>query len=140
MYLTAQRVRAANGHQGVNTFIYRHGPDFWLGWPPFLPEENPGTLFDHQLEVTPPRGNRVLSFLDIMAPDSSATAPRIRTAFDTLMALYPHTGVQFPGGVEVGDAWFRYAAADPIVEQGAEAELLTLFSYALRLLQIRAPG
>jgi len=139
MYLAAQHVRSARtGDQGINSYIYGHGPYFWLGWPPFMPEDNPGTLYDQYLEVMPPGGNRILAYLDILAPDASAR--RVQPAFDTLMALYPHAGAQFPGGVEVGDAWFRYATLDPTNVADAEVELRTLFAHAYRLLQLRAPA
>lgn len=140
MYLTAQHVRSPHGIHGINSYIYGHGPLFWLGWPPFLPEDNPGTLYDHDLEIVPPGGNRILAFLDIMTPDSSGTAPKVRSAFDMLMALYPRAGIHFPDGVEVGDAWFRYAAPQPLLAENAELELRTLFEHACRLLQVRAPA
>jgi hypothetical protein len=132
MYLTAQHVRSpATGTEGVNAFIYGHGPYQWLGWPPFLPEENPGTLFDREIAVLP-GGNRVLSYLDILTPDTTSPAG-VQNAFDQLMALYPQAGERFPGGVEVGDAWFRFDLAPQLVPI-AEEELRRLYGHGFRLL------
>lgn len=72
MYLTAQRVVSRDGQEGTNAFYYRHGSD-WSGEPPleFRPENNPGELVTEHIEVQPP-GNRVRSYLDLVAPDRSS--------------------------------------------------------------------
>lgn len=73
MYLAAQRVRSPAGQEGINAFFYVHGPHAWSGDPPpeVLPENNPGELVAQRLQVPPP-GNRVRSYLDIVAPDGSS--------------------------------------------------------------------
>ena len=66
MYVATQRVSSLiTGRQGVNTFLYLHGPGVALA----LPEQNPGALVWQYVDINPP-GNRVLSYLDILAPDA----------------------------------------------------------------------
>jgi hypothetical protein len=72
MYLTAQHVRApVSDAEGVNAFFYLHGTDAWdelaaAG----IPDRNPGTLAAQSITLPPP-GNRVRSYLDIVAPDET---------------------------------------------------------------------
>jgi hypothetical protein len=70
MLLTAQRVISPHLRaRGVNVFQYLHGPNSWERVPNnFLPEANPGELVAQWIQV-PPGGNRVVSFLDVVAPD-----------------------------------------------------------------------
>ena len=71
MYLTAHHVvSASDGHEGVNTFLYLHGSDAWTEPPPGVPDQNPGTLAAQSISLRPP-GNRVRSYLDIIAPDGT---------------------------------------------------------------------
>ena len=76
MYICAQRVERpgeSSGEQGINAYYYLHGSSSWQGHPPrqFLPESNPGVLADSLLELMPPGGNRVRSYIDIVAPDGT---------------------------------------------------------------------
>lgn len=75
MYLVAQRVSSSAGQEGINAFFYTHGPCVWVGDPPpaVLPENNPGELVTQRLTVPPP-GNRVRSYLDLVAPDERTDA------------------------------------------------------------------
>jgi hypothetical protein len=70
MLLTAQRVVSPHSHaRGVNVYQYLHGPHTWQRVPKnFLPEANPGELIAQWIQL-PPGGNRVISFLDVVAPD-----------------------------------------------------------------------
>jgi hypothetical protein len=70
MLLTAQRVMSARAHaRGVNVYQYLHGPHAWERvTDEFLPEVNPGELVAQWIQL-PPGGNRVVSFLDVVAPD-----------------------------------------------------------------------
>lgn len=72
MYLTAQRVVSTDAsRKGVNVFLYLHGDLAWQGGPPpGVPDQDPGTLASHSISVEPP-GNRVQSYLDIIAPDGT---------------------------------------------------------------------
>jgi hypothetical protein len=69
----AHRVRAADGTEGINVFLHLHGEGFvWPETPWSLAQlaEHPGTLVWKRVQV-PPGGNKVLSFLDVIAPDDT---------------------------------------------------------------------
>lgn len=72
MYITAQRVLAASSQEeGINAFLHKHSIS-WTGTPPKgIPEQDPGALVDRHVEI-PPGGNRVRSYLDIIAPETIA--------------------------------------------------------------------
>lgn len=72
MYLTAHHVTSpTDQRQGINAFLYRHETLSWDGMPPVeIPSQNPGTLVAQSISVAPP-GNRVRSYLDIVAPDDT---------------------------------------------------------------------
>ncbi len=74
MYAAAHRVVHRDGRTGINAFLHHHGPQFsWPAAPWTLPETNPGDLVRERIEV-PPGGNRVLSYLDVLAPDDATPA------------------------------------------------------------------
>jgi hypothetical protein len=69
VYLTSHHVIApATRHEGVNSFLYLHGPLVWDRPPPEVPDQDPGTLTAQSISIRPP-GNRVRSYLDIVTPD-----------------------------------------------------------------------
>jgi hypothetical protein len=76
MYLTAQRVIALEGTTGINAFLHRHGAREIPGmsWEnpnvELIAERFPGDVVALRLEV-PPGRNRVRSYLDIAARDST---------------------------------------------------------------------
>jgi hypothetical protein len=90
MYLTAQHVVApVSGAEGINAFYYEHGPDDWGVPPPEIPANETITV--------PPPGNRVRSYLDVVAPDSAPWA-EIRQSFLTFVTQvqrrpFPWVGV-----------------------------------------------
>lgn len=86
MYLTAQHVVAPTTQtEGINAFHYVHGAFTWEGLPPDgIPDRNLGTLV-HQSVVVPPPGNRVRSYLDIVALDET-TWNEIRQSFTTFVS------------------------------------------------------
>ena len=127
MYLAAQRVRRpTSGEEGVNAFFYKHAGYSWDGLPPDgIPDENPGELVRSTIAVPPP-GNRVRSYLDIVAPDETPWT-EIRPAFvafvsEAQAAPMPWTGV-------VGRCVFR-AGMDAALAVGWEAELFGLYGAA----------
>jgi hypothetical protein len=75
MYATAQRVRAADGRVGINTFLHEHGSQETaaLEWAEpdiaVISRECPGRIVSETVEVAP-GGNVVLSYLDVAAHDS----------------------------------------------------------------------
>jgi hypothetical protein len=71
MYLTAQHVVSPTTRsEGVNSFLYRHGLVWDAAPPTDIPEQNPGSLVAQSISVPPP-GNRIRSYLDIVAPDDA---------------------------------------------------------------------
>lgn len=80
MYLSAHHVVSPVRGEGINAFYYVHGHDWDADVPPqMFPEVNPGELFDQSIAIPPP-GNRVRSFLDVVAPDG-ASPTEIRQGF-----------------------------------------------------------
>jgi hypothetical protein len=74
MLLTAQHVVSDAGKAGVNAFCNLHGPFTWPGEPPAgIPESNPGEPANQSIAVQP-GGNRVRSYLDVVAPDETPTS------------------------------------------------------------------
>jgi hypothetical protein len=114
MYLTAQRVRSSGGAEGVNAFQYAHGSYAWQGLPPEgIPDKNPGTLVAQTL-VVPPPGNRVRSYLDVVAPDETSWS-EIRPAFITFVSEaerrpFPWIGVS-------GRSFFRIGMEQALAKQ-----------------------
>jgi hypothetical protein len=118
MYVTAQHVISApraNGRhdEGINAFFYMHGPHAWDDPAPFMPETNPGVITDDRIEVTP-GGNRVRSYLDIVAPDGThtdtlASAVLAVPAFTSFPVTWDAGNVRCRFGVEYGLAedWER---------------------------------
>lgn len=83
MYLTAQRVISPSSEIGINGFLYEHGTVAWET-PPDPTSESVGKLV-HSLITVPPGSNRVVSFVDIVAPDGTPYE-RIGTQIATWIA------------------------------------------------------
>jgi hypothetical protein len=121
-YWTAHRVLSSSGTEGINVFIHAHGEDF--SWPDDaakLPEANPGRLVDERTSV-PPGGNRVRSYLDVLAPDGTRE-DEVRRALGKLsehLASTPNPTVQRHGRVTL-----RFGT-EAGLEERREAELLNL--------------
>jgi hypothetical protein len=130
MYLTAQRVRAPSGQKGINAFFYLHRRA-WLDEPPpeVLPEHNPGELLHKQIEIYPPSGNRVLSYLDIVAPDGTPSTQIIRWSRDLLCR--PEE-LALPWSVVVGDCLIRFDLGESMLPTW-NIELGELLRAALRV-------
>lgn len=75
MYLTAQRVRASDGKEGINSYLFLHGDDEIPGMSWSTPDvalvadHHPGAVVVQRIEQDF-GGNEVLSFLDVVARDS----------------------------------------------------------------------
>ena len=124
MYLCSQRVvRPATGAEGINAFRYIHGPQQWLGEPPrsHRPEVKPGVLEAELVTVSPP-GNRVRSYLDVVAPDG--TKPNAVA----IAALRPPLVInRFPVEWTHGNVWCRFAVDGSLV--GSWKQELELLAY-----------
>lgn len=128
MYLAAQRVRAPSGKEGINAFFYRHGR-VWLGNPPddVLPEQDPGELVSMQLEIQP-SGNRVRSYLDLVAPDETPSVQLVRLTRDLMRNADLHP---LPWGIVIGDCLVRFGLDEALLPNW-NAELGALLRAALR--------
>lgn len=126
MYLTAHRVVSPAGDQeGVNAFRYTHGNYIWSGPPPaqFRPDADPGALVNQVVVVRPP-GNRVRSFLDLVAPEN-VEAQELRTAAQAIMrGEVPTT---FPAEWTYGRVWARFGV-DRALAPLWRSELQTLLA------------
>jgi hypothetical protein len=102
MYVSAHRVMSpATGNRGVNIYLYVHGP---VALPP-TPEVNPGTLWMQDLQLQPPGGNRVLSYLDILTSDALPLE-----SLRGYLAVLKHTMVENgnPSIAKWGPLWIRF--------------------------------
>lgn len=72
MYVSACRVTSPRGQTGINAFLHLHGSVFvWPDDPSRLPETNPGVELWNNGPAVPVGGNRVHSYLDILAADDT---------------------------------------------------------------------
>lgn len=118
MYLTAQRVLAPSGETGINVFLHVHGnsrlPSLELpNAIALVADTQPGEMTAHGCDVKP-GGNRVLSFIDIVAPDGcpmdaitvavEELGRRIATAALPVSAINNGVGVRFGANSGLYDA------------------------------------
>jgi hypothetical protein len=132
MYLTAQRVRhVPTGAEGINAFYYFSHVDVWnpAVRPPTIPDQDPGELVHSIITLAPP-GNRVRSYLDIVARDLTP-ASTLRLAFATATNVQP---TQLPFFIEVPHGWFRFGAEQAIAPMWRQ-EFGRLFEWALFVYQ-----
>lgn len=128
MYVSAQRVMSPmTGQRGVNIFVYSHGC-VWDGPVPveLLPEVNPGALVWRDIQLPPP-GNRILSYLDVVAPDDFPREELCNRLAVLKQALPNHGN---PTILTWDPVWFRfglgYVALPWTTELGALAGHLVL--------------
>ncbi len=87
MYLTAQRVVTPIGQQtGINVFLYSHPNRAWRIPPNDIPDKDHGKLVNKKIDVQPP-GNRVQSYIDIVAPDETKDYEIVRRLLVVLRRL-----------------------------------------------------
>lgn len=85
MYITAHRVVNRDGVEAIHTFLHKHGEHFqWPQDPWNLPEREPGELLWENAKLQQ-GGNRVRSYLDVIAPDTT-TARELDAALTALWA------------------------------------------------------
>ena len=129
MYLTAQRVvRPKTQETGINAFCHEHGRRSWV-IPP-SPDSDPGKLVGDRITIDPPVGNRVRSYVDLVAPDSTPS-DLLRTAFARFIVqakLGP-----LPWSATSGPFLFR-VGMDAALTKTWHAELMLLVDEAIQLL------
>lgn len=118
MLLTAQRVISpASQARGVNVYRYAHGPHDWERVPDkFLPEANPGELVAQWIQLRP-GGNRVVSFLDVVAPDDMNVV-QLQQALTSLKRVLQDQGN--PTTAYLDPLWVRFGLALPNVPWSME--------------------
>jgi len=132
MLLTAQRVQNPAGLEGINAFCNLHGPYDWFGEPPAgIPDTNPGMRVNDNV-IVPPGGNRVRSYLDIVAPDETPTTEILAAVRRFVMAVRTDS---LPWAATVGRCTFRFGL-DLGLEQQWATEFQELLEAALR---VRSP-
>lgn len=131
MYLTSHHVVSpSSGHEGVNSFLYLHGAYTWTELPPGIPDQNPGTLTAQSISVRPP-GNRVRSYLDIIAPDETRWE-EVRIGLMDFVGTSQRSPLPWTG--QSGRCFFRLGMELGLANQW-QKELAVLYraSQALRL-------
>jgi hypothetical protein len=120
MYITAQRVRNAEGKTAIHTFRHRHDSERcpFPENPLTVPYQAPGVLEVHEAEL-PMGGNDVLSYLDLIAAEHNPIA----AARERLRDLGPLLeGRMLPVAVQLGDVTVIFGTtshiASPIEEYG----------------------
>jgi hypothetical protein len=115
----------------VNTFLYLHGAITWTEPPPEIPDQNPGTLTAQSISLRPPAGNRVRSYLDIIAPDE---IPWKEVRIGLMEFVGTHQRSALPWNGRAGRCSFRLGMELGLTNQW-QKELAVLYraSQALRL-------
>jgi hypothetical protein len=113
--VTAHRVVSPMEDEGVNSFLHLHGSGFaWPDNPAPLPENNPGNLEERSTEVAP-GGNRVKSYLDVLAPDGTGRG-EVQEAIAGLSAELD--GKANPTWFEHGRVTVRFGVEPAIEKKG----------------------
>jgi hypothetical protein len=114
----------------VNTFLYLHGAYAWTVLPPDIPDQNPGTLASQSISIRPP-GNRIRSYLDIIAPDETRW-DEVRTALMEFVGTYQRSRLPWNG--QSGQCFIRLGMELGLASEW-QKELAVLYraSQALRL-------
>lgn len=123
MYITAHRVAAPLGDEGINAFLHLHGAGFvWPEDPGPLATHNPGVLSERSTEVAP-GGNRVLAYLDVLAPDGTLQNDVNLAVADLAADL---DGKANPTWYEHGLITLRFGVDPEIERKGTEARVARL--------------
>jgi hypothetical protein len=138
MYLTAQRVYSlARKKTGINAFLYRHGAEVVPGmsWDQPVVEriadEHIGTRGPEHVEIAP-GGNRVVSFIDIVAGDGTPIE-QVENAIQTFGATF--SPKRLPVSITIGTVAIRFGAQSGLAEDQARKEFEQIAGQALDLLR-----
>lgn len=134
IYLTAHRVLSpTSGAEGINAFRYSQGNYLWPGPPPAgigeQLDEDPGVLVRQVVTVRPP-GNRVRSFLDVVAP-VDVNPDELNRAAEAIVA--GEIPARFPTEWSHGRIWLRFGVERALAPFW-RSELPALFDQAFSLL------
>ena len=130
MYITAHRVRNAQGQTAIHGFRHRHDKERcpFPADPLEVPDNAPGILEEQEIEL-PVGGNDVLSYLDLIAPEGTDMTgwDRLLPALSTRLGEHP-----LPVAMKV-DSLTVIFSANPEIEE-PEEEYQRLVQMVLRLL------
>ncbi|HSN98911.1 MAG TPA: hypothetical protein VLS89_11520 [Candidatus Nanopelagicales bacterium] len=138
MYLTAQRVYSlARKKTGINAFLYRHGAEVVPGmsWDrpvvELIADHHIGTRGPEHVEIAP-GGNRVVSFVDIVAADDTP----IKQVEDAVRSFGANISPErLPVSNTIGTVAIRFGAQSGLVEDKAREEFEQIADQALNLLK-----
>jgi hypothetical protein len=138
MYLTAQRVYSlAKKKTGINAFLYRHGAEVVPGmsWErpivELVADEHIGTRGPEHVEIAP-GGNRVVSFVDIVAADDTPIE-QVEDAVRTFGANF--SPERLPTSSTHGPVAIRFGAQFGLAEDKVRDEFAQIARQALDLLR-----
>ena len=130
MKLVAQRVvRPSDQATGINAYCYLHRGRHWLDVPP--PELGRGVLANRLIELDPPAGNRVRSYLVITTPDSTSNQ-EIGQAVLSGADIAVDFAHALPWSIHHAGTTFEFNLESSLVDQW-EMELRILLGYALEV-------
>jgi hypothetical protein len=132
MYLTAMHLQTKGGAavDGINVYYYAHDVEDWQEPPD--PEVDCGRLVKQIHEITP-GGNRVRSYIDIVAP-AGTSWQSIRNAFVSFIT--DHDSGPMPWNGTVGCIRFGVAVERSLATVWTQ-ELSHLLVHLLKLPQVR---
>jgi len=132
VFLTAQLVRTADGHEGINAFAFLHGnialPVGRDGAPDvaYVAEFEPGRCVLEDAEI-PPGGNVVLAYIDVAARDDTPDS-QVKRVLDSLRRDEATPDCMFADapnaeGVSRAAAWYR-----PMIRRDEKSAVVLRFS------------
>jgi hypothetical protein len=132
MYVVMQRVVSPTTREtGINAFLYMHPGRRWQVPPGDIPGQDPGRLERRRIAVVP-KGNRVRSHLDVVAPDDIEISQMRRH----LLAFAEHAQFKpFPWEGADGPCAFRIDMVPQLVTAGWARETRALAAVGLQLLE-----
>ena len=128
MYLATQRVISPQGEEGINVYFHAHEPN--AATPLWPPDRNPGMLRSKVEAVRPP-GNRVRSYLDVVAPEGTPLSA-LRDALEEAMAAGAPADFREQVLTAHNDCWVRFGL-ERLLAEDWQRELRTLLDRALEV-------
>jgi hypothetical protein len=130
MMLVAQRVvRPSDQTSGINAYCYLHPGRQWLDEPPS--DLGRGTLVRRSIEVAPPVGNRVRSYLEITTPDGTSDHAITQVVISGAESLVD-ANQELPWQLAHGGTAFEFNLELGLAQHWA-LELRILLGYALQV-------
>lgn len=130
MKLVAQRVvRPKDQAAGINAYFYSHPGVEWFDSPP--EDLGRGMLLRRIVEVKPPVGNRVRSYLEITAPDTTGDRQLVESVISG-SDLLADSASALPWRLHHAEISFEFNLEFSLVEHW-KIELRILLGYAIQV-------